>query len=330
MPVFYTSGTLTNGSQNTKDIRLAIVTGINAAIAAGKTQFAVVDNGYVNGTSERSVITNTAGWAFMVFTHTTYSTNTNVYMVSGQSYNAGTHVLTNTGFGNTTGLSNSTGYSGVTLNPSTAIFSPGSTNSGQEPHQYGQAYSATTTQTDWRMTVGDDYFIFSIKDGTTSKGKTIYVGNITSLVGNTSITDSNPAVFASNYINNFSEVQIINSVNNNSVNINHSARLIVDSNFTGLPSSIGTADIYSVNPTLTSLGEVFVVRGNTTLSTMTNSNAYGWLRGKLKDVLYSDDGTSVWGDTTIVAGRTYYYAGGVSNVVSNTTTNTLAMWVATN
>ena len=330
MAVFYTSGTLTNGSQNTKDIRLAMVTGINAAIAAGKSQFAVVDNGYVNGTSERSVITNTAGWAFMIFTHTTYSTNANVYLVSGQSYDTGTHTLTNTGMSTSSStLTNSTGYSGVTLNPSTATFVPGSINSGQNPHQYATTYTATTTQTDWRMTVGDDYFIFSVKDGTTSKGKVIYAGNINSLVENTSITDSNPAVFAANYTNLSSsgEVQIVNSVNNNSVTITHFGRLAVDSIFTGTPSAIATADIYSANPTLTSLSEVFVVRALTTQSSMTDSNSYGWKRGKLNSVLYADDGTANWGDTTIVDGVTYYYAGGVSNLVTNTTTNTLAMWV---
>lgn len=328
--VFYTSGTLTNGSQNTKDIRLAIVTGINAAIADGKSQFAVVDNGYVNGTAERSVITNTAGWAFMAFTHTTYSTNAYVYFVSGQSYDTGTHTLNNTGFSYINAASNSTGYSGTNINPSAAAYGPGALNAGQYPHQFGSAYTATVTQSDWRMTVGDDYFIFSIKDGSTAKGRTIYVGNINSSIGNTSITDSNPAVFATNYqnLNNAGEVQIIHSVNNNSATINHLGRMVVDSNFTGLPSAIATRDIYSANPTLTTMSEVFVTRDTVNLSTSTNANAYGWMRGKLNDVLYADDGTANWGDETTVNGKVYYYSGGLNSVTNNTTTNTISLWVA--
>lgn len=81
-----TTGTINGAStQLARDVRLAIRDSVQAGINAGKTQWSIVDDGFVSGTTERTVFKNTNGFSLMVFNSTTLAT-TYLHMVMGQNY----------------------------------------------------------------------------------------------------------------------------------------------------------------------------------------------------------------------------------------------------
>lgn len=301
MAITQVLGTL-NPSSSTKarDIRQAFATAFS-----GIAGWTLLDHNYINGTSERSVLVNDNGFAFMIYNSTTTSTLT-VSFAMGQSYNDSTHVMTNPAIGAGTITTTATGFSGQTFNPTAVTSSPGS---------HGvKSYNATANQTDWSAHIDSNYAVLSFKDGTTTNGKALYVGAVDTLIENPSITDGHPYVMTFNDTN--AGVTLI-SAGNFSVSHAWSAIAFPILNV-GTPAQAGTADFYNINPTLVATSPIFVARSSIQPST-TDSSLYGWLKGTMKGVLFGYSTNATWGDTSDFGTTTFMYVGG-------STTN--AWWVA--
>jgi hypothetical protein len=315
-----------SGSSTTPavDVRTMLAT----QFAALGGNWAVVDNNYSNGTSVRSVITNTAGFAIMLVTSTT-TTDTTLNIYIGQSYSTSTHTLSNLGFGAPSALaSNSTGFSGGTYNP-TQVFANNITPSFHYSYNY---YAATSGQTTWNIVYDTTYAVIGIKDGTTSIGKWFYFGTADTLVANGALTDTYNFVLAQNWTGGtagFVGAIIVNSLGNNSVTINHNGIPAPESNsgLIGAPGTNTYRDKYATDPTKTTASNIIVTRQSTDVKTATDPSTYGWKRFRLTNVIYTDGTGSAYGDTTQIGSNVYRYLGGVSNSVTNTTTGTLAGWV---
>lgn len=319
------SGTSTTPAS---DFRIMLAT----QFAALGGNWAVVDNGYTNGTSIRSVITNTTGFAIMLVTSTvTTDLTMNIYL--GQSYNTGTHTLSNVGFGVPQAkTSNSTGFSGINYNP-TAVQVNTST---PDMHWSYNQYTATSGQTTWNIMYDSTYATVGIKDGTASLGKWFYFGAAESLVGNTALTDSTPIVLAQNWgVGSFAFYGgvILNSLGNNSVNIIHGGVLLTESNALqiGAPGTNTYRDKYSTDPTKTTASNILVTRQIDNIRTSNDPSTYGWKRFRLNNIIYTDYTGSAYGDTTQIGSATYRYLGGLTSLYpTNNTTATYAGWMRIN
>lgn len=285
--------------------------------------WAVVDDAYTNSTSVRTVITNTAGFALMIVTSTT-TTNTTANIYLGESYSVATHTLSNIAMNDDVSVTtNSTGFSATNYNPTNIQTT--TTPTGHSSYYY---YPATSGQTNWIICYDTDYAIVGIKDGSASLGKWFYFGKATSLVENTTLTDSYPFVLAHNWSNNLSlnGALILNSLGNNSVSLKHGGVVIPEANpfLIGAPGTNTYRDKYSLSPTKTTASNIIIVREASDIKGATDPSTYGWKRFKLNNIVYTEDDGSAWGDTTVIDGSTYQYIGGTGDRVG---TNTIAGWV---
>jgi hypothetical protein len=311
MAITWLTGSLNpSSSTRARDIRQAF-----AAAFSGLPNWSVVDSNYVNGTTERSVIVNSAGFALMIYNSTTMS-DLNVRFVLGRTYDVGTHTMSNIGLGFSAVTTDSSGFNTNTFNPTTI----GATPTGQNI----KGYLATTNQTAWSAHINTTYAVLSFKDGTATRGRALFIGAMESLVENATLTDTYPYVlaFSDNTVVSAGGA-ILNSVGNNSVNHSWQLQAIPIDNV-GIAADPRTADLYNINPTLVAASPIFLVR-NAKRPPTTESSLYGHLRGKLPEtVLYADPTGALWGDTTDWGTVTYMYVGGLNdNGVS------VAWWVAT-
>ena len=100
MARYFTQGTFTTPEANyAKRVRKAMVSGFTSAIAAGQSTWSIVDDGFVNGTFERSVFVNNSGSGFAVLVGNSPSSTTvhtfNSYI--GTAYQADSTALVYTG-----------------------------------------------------------------------------------------------------------------------------------------------------------------------------------------------------------------------------------------
>ena len=88
MAIAFTKGTLNPASTSlARDIRNAWVSAFT-----GQPNWTVLDNGYVNGTIERTVITNSNGFSIMLANSTTL-TDTRLFVYIGRTYDTINHIL---------------------------------------------------------------------------------------------------------------------------------------------------------------------------------------------------------------------------------------------
>jgi hypothetical protein len=304
MAVYQRQGTLNPlSTQRAKDLFDAYEASMVLAIAAGKTSWSIVDSNYVNGTTVRTVFVNTEGYAVMMYRSTTLATD-GVQFLMGQSYDVGTHTLSNLTIGTnlSTSTSNSTGFSGVNRNP-TALATTASPALGKS-HEF----LTSSAQTAYSIHIEDTWMTLSFKK--TVAGNAMFFGKFETLVSNATLTDTYPFV-AVNFNNDtvavMPVVAFLHSLNNNSVTIQHSAAAFTfDMDSTpALPASF---DKYSLNPTKAKLSYIYVAREQHTppITALTN----GWLRGYLPGTYHGWVDSAAWGDTVSIDGKAYMLTGG--------------------
>lgn len=299
MAITFLQGTLNPAStQKAKDLRQAWV-----AAFTGITGWSIVDDGYVNGTSERAVLVNNAGFAIMLWHSTTYSTLA-LNIVFGQSYDSGTHTMNNIGLGwngATSYTLNATGFSGLTFNPTGA-------NNISSIHST-KTIVPTASQTNWAASINSTYAILSFKDGSATSGKAMYVGEYNNFMTNPALTNVYPyGVLFSDGTRGIN----LNSSGNGGITAgaNTFSPVTFSMNHAGAPASVGYADIYGLYPDLARVAPVFVAKQQTNPNGI-SANTYGWLQGTLKSIYYAHPSNANWGDTVTIDTKTYYYSGGL-------------------
>lgn len=297
MAISYFTGTLNPASTTlAQDIRLAIKSAVTQAIAAGKTQWAITDDGYTVASNIRTVFTNTAGFAFKVH-HSTTLTNTTVGLTLAQSYTQATHTMTNIGFGGGTTTPAASGFSGVNLV---------NVDTQPTPH-FASTWIATSTQSAWYASVEADYMIFSVKL-TATTGMWFYVGKFTSVVGNPTLgTDTYPFALIGTGGSGTNPSVSLHAFSNGSISAAHYFALGAENRYYQSPAYGQAKDYYSLNPDKAKLSKVNVYRQSA--SPVVNAYLAGWKRGQLKDILYGDSTNATIGTTVAVDTKTYQYIG---------------------
>lgn len=300
MAIFYTTGTL-NPSSTTlaQDIRVAIKTAITAAITAGKTQWAIVDDGYTVAANIRTVITNTAGFAVKI-NHSTTLTSLPLLFTFGQAYTVATHTLTNIGFGNATATPAATTFSGVN-----------SVNVDTQPTPHNaSSISAVNTQTAWSASIENDYMIFSIKTSSTT-GLWVYIGKFQTLIANPALgTD----IYTYGMFGSVAPI-LLNAFGNASTAGNHGPVLGASSAYATPPAQASSLDRYSINPAYAKVAEWYIYRQSS--SPTTTAYTLGWLRGKLYDIIQAPVTSATIGNTVSIGTKTYQWVGGTAWVAVN-------------
>lgn len=325
MAIQLVTGALTPSStQKARDIRQAWV-----AAFAGKTGWTILDDNYVNGTTERSVLSNSAGFAVMIYNSTTL-TDVNIRFHIGTSYDIATHTLLNIGWGtNITSTINvaSNGLTGISFNP-TAI--------GTAPTTLTQLHGFVTTssQSAYTVHIETTYAIMSFKDGSTNNGRAVYIGAFDTLVANPALTDTYPFGL---FTNGDTVVDVLVSALGSESQTGIAINKLCGENAAilqaGAPAVPGYADVYGVNPTLSTVSPVFAVKGSRYPNTSEGRGAgtpdpalHGWLRGKLKSVLHANPVTAAYQDNITVSGKTYAFLAG-ANTGNTSATNAIGWWV---
>ena len=332
MARYFTQGTFTTETNYADAVRKAMVTGFTSAIAAGKSTWSVIDDGYVNTNFERTVFTCTSGTGFsiLVGNHSTSTTTHTFNSYIGKTYDLATHTLQKVGFSLLSGIQGPAGtdsYSTTDYNPTNV-----QTTSTPTMHNSYNNVIIPTTISNWFLVVEDDYAVFSIKDGTSGIGTVWYFGAFDTAVTNPSFTDNAPyGLFQNGSSGIFDRSLIIlHSLNNAGKTIHHGAALNVDTSFVGRPASAAIYDIYK-SGTKSVLSKINIFRHLTTLTSVTNPNSDGHHRGTLKGVAYASPTGAAWGDQIDVNGVTYLYGGGIASTVGTSgSTSAMAWWVAIN
>ena len=266
MAMFFTQGSLNPASTSlARDIRNAWVSAFT-----GQPNWTILDNGYVNGTVERTVITNSNGFCIMIANSTTL-TNTSLYIIMGRTYNATTHTMSDLAFGGTQTRDVNPDvncWSALTLNPS----SIGTTGGASQISTYDDAVvTATASQTAWSAHINNDYATLSVKTGGTNNGQWIHFGKATSLVYNTLLTDTYPYFLSTSTTTTtvyYRESQVLNALGNpnGTFATSNSARLYPGKT-TLPPASTTYYDRYSATPTVGTLSPIYVARNNPIIGT---------------------------------------------------------------
>lgn len=316
MAVNLQQGTLNPlSTQKIKDLMDGYITGMTAAIAAGKTTWSIVDNGYVNGTSNRVVFVNSNGFAIMLVRSTTL-TDTILNFYFGQSYNSTTKNIENVAFlANTSRLADASGFSGVSYNP-TATSTASNTPVG---HGSQHNFQSSTSQSAWSLHVEDDWLTFSFNRGTDFQA--MWFGKFISLVSNTALTDTYP--FGMVYFKTgVGTSGLLHSLNNASITLGHFGRVFSFVN-AATPALPGSYDKYSINPAKANMNYIYIARNTTTPPT--DSVDRGWLRGYLPGVYFGYQDSAAYGDTISIDGKSYMLvSSGPDNFV---TSNGMPVWV---
>ena len=329
MTIFFTQGTLNPASTSlARDIRNAWVSAFT-----GQPNWTVLDNGYVNGTIERTVITNSNGFSIMLANSTTL-TNTSLYVIMGRTYNATTHIMSDLAFGGNIQRDpnpDSNCWSALTLNPS-SILSYTSTYNPAYISGYDDTFiTATASQTAWSAHINNDYATLSVKTGGANNGQWVHFGKATSLVYNTLLTDTYPYFLSTSTTTvpgYYREAQVLNALGNpnGTVATSNGARLY-PGKITLPPAAITYYDRYSATSTVGTLAPIYIARNNPI--TGTDNYLAGALRAKLQDIMTADSSNAIWGDYAVVGAKTYMYIGGnIATPGANSTI--LAGWAAIN
>ena len=191
--------------------------------------------------------------------------------------------------------------------------------------------TASPSQTEWSAHINNDYATLSVKTGGVNNGQWIHFGKATSIIDNTSITDSFPyfmstsTTTAPTYGTQVSVLDSFKSIDS-TYNIKVGADLYAGKT-TIPPASITYFDKYSSNPTTGSLSNIYISRDNPV--TGINNSTDGALRAKLQDIMTSNPTNAIWGDYAIVGAKTYMYIGGNTSTPGSNL-NTIAGWAAIN
>lgn len=323
MAITFLNGTLNPAStQKARDVRQAW-----ASAFSGISGWTLVDHNYVNGTIERSVLVNSAGFVLGIANSTTLTT-LDVDIWFAQSYTAATHTFNNVGFGDNTSAytSNASGFSGVNENPSTL--------QGGVNIRGIYSFTATASQTAWTAHIESDHAIVSFKDGSAVIGRALYFGRFDSLVTNTILTDTyNFCMIANTGTSNRYTGSILHSLGNESQSTQHAIEVFTPA-YTSPVATLSYADKYSATPTLGTAAPVYITRkDNPTTAAATpvlntTASTNGWLRGKLKNVVASNATGALYGDILVVGTKQYYYVGGIAD--GSYAGNTIYLWAAIN
>jgi hypothetical protein len=334
MAIYHKKGTLTPGSSTlAHDVRRAWKGEFDLAIAAGKTNWSVIEHDFVasGASTQRTVISNSLGFVFVITTSTTSSTTTiNTWL--GGSYTSPT--ISNFGMGYVGGTlvashsTDSNGLSTTTFNPTVIVTTTAS------PHNQHHYFTATGSQDSYTAHIENDYAILSFKDsGTTARW--LYIGQFTSLIGNTAINDDKPFALVTSSTNNnlWLGAAFLQSAGNVSTSIGPTNLLpggaAWSGEWDGSPANSQFIDKYSSEPTKANVSPIYLTRATTDINNLISTSgatAHGWLTGKLKGVYHAGSSAAVYGDTISVDGNTYMYVGGVGYNVFASPAASLAGW----
>jgi hypothetical protein len=205
--------------------------------------------------------------------------------------------------------SNSLGFSGANYNPTTFITAS----------TLGAQYTLTNSQTSWIIVYSDTYAIIGFNDGTTQRGKWLYLGEAESLVANPDLPDLYPFVLVYSTISGGDSThrgggQILQSLGNESINIFHGGYVSpeVDPTNIGAPGIGSYRDKYAEDPLKTNASPIIVTRATRDIKSAEEASSYGWLRFRLYDILFTHATGSSWGDTTNINGSDYQIIGGTN------------------
>jgi len=313
LAIFFTQGTLNPASTTlANDIRVAWKGAVTTAIANGKTNFAVVDDGYTTGGLIRSVITNTSGWAMEIYNSTTTSLLP-VQFIFGQSYTVATHTLNNQGFGSVVG----------SFTPLASGLSGSNTATTAGTVHTAKTFNAVNTQSAWTAHFNDDYVIFSVKV-TNTTGYWLYAGRFSSLTANPALgTDTYPfGMFGT-----AGNVLLSSHGNGSTAGIHGPAITSIYQD--SAPALASSNDFYSLNTNKAKLSPWYIYRQSITPNT--NNYTLGWRRGKLfENIAYHGFPNNASIGATVAIGTTTYMYVGNSGNFTTATPNGYAMWAAIN
>lgn len=292
---------------------------------SGLTGWNILDHDYVNGTSERSVITNDAGFALMIYNSTTTS-DLRLRIAFGRTYNDTTHVLSDLAFFNfavfpSNVTSNANSLSGQTFNPTAITSNPNDVHGTKE-------VNATAGQSDWTVHVSEDInaAILTMNDGTTNIGKAIYFGEYENLINNPALTTTYPFACSIVSSENYTASGIIETVGNPSTTLTFNR--FSTRNFyieqVGAPATAGFADYYSLTPTESRVSPIYFARENKSPVGI-DANLYGHIIGKYKHIIHARSDGANWGQTVEVDGKIYMLAG--KKNINNNTWQSETWWV---
>lgn len=328
MSIFFTQGTLNPSSTSlARDIRQAWVSAFS-----GQPNWTVMDDGYTNGTVERSVIMNSNGFGLMICNSTTL-TNTSVYVFLLKTYNASTHIGV-VGFASVRNLTpDANGFNTQTFNPAT-ITSVFTDAVGQISSTGDNFITATPSQTAWTGHINSEQATLSVNTGGTSGGQWIHIGRATSLIQNPSLTDNYPFFLTTS-------VSVVSTGTNSYAHfltypgfqsgIIRAGKPATTISIPPANASTTYADKYSITPTVGTLSPIYILRSD--LSSGADNYLNGSLRCKLIDIMCAPPTNAIYGDRAIVGAKTYMYIGGLNSGIytyANTQTSSLAGWAAIN
>lgn len=333
MAIFYKTGTLNPASTTlSNDIRLAWISAINDAIAAGYTKYSVVDHDYSVGTGKRSVINHTDGWSTLLLnTNTTGNSSLDLIAYFGQSYTLGTHTLNNIAFGSNSfnATADASGFSGVNHNPTTM------TTKQQNPLPMTSYYALTAnaSQTTWTAFIEQDYAYFSFNGNATQKGDYLFIGKFTTMIANPALTDTYPfGLLTTATVSNMG-FAMLQSLNNQSKNILHAGG-VFSFPYDAEPARLGSYDKYSALPNRAKMSPVYIYRkpvasytGGVQPYPASDAATNGFLRGRLPKAYHGDSTNANYGDTVSISGVSYQYVGGTAWKNGSSSELSIGLWI---
>ena len=278
---------------------------------SGVSGWTIEDHDYVNGTSERSVITNDAGDFSLMLYNSTNTSDLRMRIAFGLGYNDVTHTLTNLAFFNRAVFPNNVSTNALSL--SAKAFNPTSVTSSPDQVHGVKEINATSSMTDWTVHISNTYeiAIMTMKTGNTDLEQAIYFGEYESLIQNPLLLPvaypyACSIVNATNYISS----GVIESVGNPNITLNFnrfSTRNIFIEQVGG-PAKPGLADYYSSSPTESKVSPIWFAREDVTPINI-DANLYGHMIGKYHHIVHARPDQAVWGETVEVNGKVYMLGG---------------------
>lgn len=278
---------------------------------SGVSGWTIEDHNYVNGTTERSVITNDAtGFALMLY-NSTNTSDLRMKIAFGLGYTTATHILSNLAFMDYAVYDNNVttnvfALSGNSLNPTSIT-------------NYGKSVNATASMTDWTVHISNihETAIMTMNTGDTNVAQSIYFGEYDSLIQNPALTVTYPYACSIVSAENYVASGIIQSVGNPNTTLkwNRFSTRNIFIEQVGAPAKPGLADYYSSTPTESRVSPIWFAResvnptdDNREAPTI-EANLYGWMMGKYYHIVHARPDQALWGETVDVDGKVYMLGG---------------------
>lgn len=284
---------------------------------SGVSGWTIEDHNYVNGTSERSVISNDAtGFALMLYNSTTTS-DLRMRIAFGLGYSTATHILSNLAFSHSAVFDNNVSTNALSL--SGIGFNPTSVTSEPDQLHGRKSLNATASMTDWTVHISNihETAIMTMNTGDTNVAQAIYFGEYESLIQNPALTVTYP--YACSIVSSlgYEASGIIESVGNpnTTLKFNRFSTRNIFIEQVGGPAKPGLADYYSSTPTESRVSPIWFARESVNPTddnreaTTIEANLYGWMMGKYYHIVHARPDQALWGETVDVDGKVYMLGG---------------------